>query len=174
MLKQNMFTIPYWNLPVLNFKEKKKQLTNMLKSYPEKKVGIQPFSTNRQTDRSGLSEAFTQICGEELEMLSKQIESDMAITDIWSVSYGKNEYHSPHNHGSVGLSGILYLDLPKDAPVTSYIQPWNDFTTDNTIYLPLQVTEGAIVIVPQFIQHFSTPNKAKTKKRIISWDMKYM
>lgn len=174
MIEETMFRIPYWTIPVLNFKEKKKQLTNLFKSYPEKKHGIQTFATNRQTDRSGLADGFTKIIGEELEMLSKKIQRDLAIEDIWSVSYDKGDYHSPHNHGSTGLSGILYLNLPKDAPVTSYIQPWNDFSTDNTIYYPIPVVEGSIVVVPQMVLHFSPPNKAKAKKRIISWDMKYM
>ena len=83
----------------------------------------------------------------------------------------KLEYHSPHNHGSTGLAGILYLDLPKDSPVTSYIQPWQDYVNDTTIFNPLLVTEGEIVIVPQSVLHFSSPNKSTNKKRIISWDM---
>jgi len=174
MLQETLFNIPYYTIPTLNFKTKKKQLTNLLKSYPEKKHGIQTFSTNRQVDRSGLAQGFTQIIGEELELLSKKLERDLAISDIWSVSYNKGDYHSPHNHGSLGFSGILYLDLPKGAPVTSYVQPWQDITNDRTIYYPLPVQEGSIVVVPQFILHFSPPNMAKGKKRIISWDMKFM
>ena len=54
MLEESLFNIPYYTLPTLNFKVKKKQLTNLLKSYPEKKQGIQPFSTNRQSNRDGL------------------------------------------------------------------------------------------------------------------------
>ena len=172
MLQETLFNIPYYTIPTLNFSTKKKMLINLLKSYPEKKHGIQTFATNRQTDRSGLAEAFTQIVGEELELLSSKIKKHLHLKDIWSVSYSKGDYHSPHNHGSTGLSGILYLDLPKDAPVTSYIQPWNNIETDTTIYYPLPVQEGTIVIVPQFIQHFSPPSK--TKKRIISWDMNFV
>jgi len=171
MIQETLFQIPYYTIPTLNFKEKKKQLTNMLKAYPEKKHGIQTFATNRQSDRAGLKDNFVQIVGEELEMLSKKLERDIVLDDIWSVSYGKGDYHSPHNHGSTGLSGILYLDMPEGSPVTSYIQPWNDYQTDNTIYYPIHVVEGTIVVVPQFVTHFSPPNKAKTKKRIISWDM---
>ena len=95
----------------------------------------------------------------------------VAIQDIWSVSYSKGEYHSPHNHGSLGWAGILYLDLPKDSPGTSYLQPWNDIQNDTSIYHPVKVVEGQIVVVPQFVTHFSPPNKSTKKKRIISWDM---
>ena len=71
----------------------------------------------------------------------------------------------------IGLTGILYLQLPKGAPVTNYIQPWNDYITDRTIYYPLPVQEGQIVVVPRFINHFSPPLETKKVKQIISWDM---
>ena len=174
MLQETLFNIPYFTIPTLNFKKKKKQLTNLLNSYPEEKHGIQTFSTNRQNDRSGLVEGFNQIVGEELNLLTQRLKMGIQINDIWSVSYGKGDYHSPHNHGSTGYSGILYLNQPKDSPVTSYIQPWNDIVSDMTIYLPIPVVEGAIVVVPQFINHFSPPNKSNKRKRIISWDMKML
>ena len=35
----------YYTLPTLNFKVKKKKLTNLLKSYPERKQAFSAFST---------------------------------------------------------------------------------------------------------------------------------
>jgi len=172
MIPGSLFTIPIWSTPTLNFSKKKKQLEQLVKSFPEKKHGIQTFSTNRQSDRTGFAEAFSNICSDELNMLSKRIKKDIAIEDIWSVSYKKGDYHTPHDHGSTGLAGILYLNMPKKAPVTQYIQPWNNFYTDRTIYYPVPVIEGAIVVTPKFIRHFTEPNKESKIKRIISWDMK--
>ena len=171
MIQETLFNIPYYTLPTLNFKVKKKKLINLLKSYPEKKTGIQPFSTNRQSNRNGLAQGFSKILEEELNLLTNKVKAGVKIKDIWSVSYTKGEYHSPHNHGSIGWAGILYLDLPKDSPVTSYLQPWNDIQNDTSIYHPVKVVEGQIVIVPQFVTHFSPPNKSTKKKIIISWDM---
>jgi hypothetical protein len=102
-----------WSLPTLNFSNKKKQLEKLVKGFPEKRHGMQTFATNRQSDRSGFAEAFANICGEELNMLSTRLKKDIQIEDIWSVSYKKGEYHTPHDHGSVGLSGILYLNMDK-------------------------------------------------------------
>ena len=65
MLKQTLFEIPSYQVPVLNFKTKKKQLTNLLKSYPEHREGIQTFLTNRQTNRDGLAQGFTDLLKEE-------------------------------------------------------------------------------------------------------------
>ena len=168
MMENTLFNIPYWTIPTLNFKEKKKKLQSLCRRHPEKQVGIQTFSTNRQTPRIQFKEDLIVILEEELTMLSDSLKKNIRIDDAWSVSYKKGEYHSPHNHGSLGLSGILYLDQPKDAPVTHYMQPWNDYMTDRTVYLPLPIVEGTIVVVPQFIQHFSSPNTSKKIKRVIN------
>ena len=86
MIQETLFNIPYYTLPTLNFKVKKKKLTNLLKSYPEKKTGIQPFSTNRQSNRDGLAQGFSRIMNEELNLLAQRVKSNVKITDIWSVS----------------------------------------------------------------------------------------
>ena len=171
MIPGSLFNIPMWRLPTLNFKKKKKDLEKLVKAYPERKHGLQTFYTNRQKDRTGFGEAFSNIMAEEFEMFSKRVSKNIVISDIWSVSYKKGDYHTVHDHGSIGLAGILYLNMPKDAPVTQYVQPWNDFQSDRTIYLPLPVQEGDIVVTPKFIRHFTEPSKSKKTKKIISWDM---
>tara|TARA_Y100001938_G_scaffold106351_1_gene145149 strand:+ start:93 stop:617 length:525 start_codon:yes stop_codon:yes gene_type:complete len=171
MIQETLFNIPYWSVPTLNFSEKRKKLKSLCRRHPEVKHGMQTFSTNRQSPRIQFKEDLIIILEEELNMLSEKLKKSIRVDDAWSVSYTKGDYHSPHNHGSIGLSGILFLEQPKDAPVTNYIQPWNDYFSDRTVYLPIPVIEGSIVVVPQFIQHFSEPNKSKKIKRIISWDM---
>ena len=187
--QESLFNIPFWGMRIINFEEKKKKLVKLLESYPEKKEKYEEkvednfgnivtlchkgeFATNRQIDRSGLVERFFSIMKKELEDFSREIEKEFAIIDIWSVSYDKGDYQSAHNHSSVGLSGLLYLELPKDSPETTYIQPWTDHETDTVRYVEIPIIEGDIVIVPSFVLHFSSPNKSKNKKRIISWDMK--
>lgn len=172
MIRGNLFEVPMWSLPSINFKKKKEQLVKLLKNYPEKRTGIQNFTTNRQSPRPNLKEAFTNIYEEELGMLVESVKADVAIEDIWSVSYKKGDYHSPHNHGTIGFAGIMYLEFPEGSQPTNYIQPWQSISNDTTIFNTLPVKEGDIVIVPKFINHFSPPHKGKKQKRIISWDMK--
>ena len=172
MIRGNLFEVPMWSLPSINFKKKKEQLVKLLKNYPEKRTGIQNFTTNRQSPRPNLKEAFTNIYEEELGMLVQSVKADVAIEDIWSVSYKKGDYHSPHNHGTIGFAGIMYLEFPEGSQPTNYIQPWQSISNDTTIFNTLPVKEGDIVIVPKFINHFSPPHKGKKQKRIISWDMK--
>ena len=172
--RKNLFNIPCWKIQTINFEKKKKKLVKFLESHPEEKKGEQEFYTNRQIDRSGLIEQFFSIMKQELENFSKEIKKDFAIPEIWSISYDKGDNHSPHNHGSTGLSGILYLDLPEDSPVTFYLQPWNDIVDDTVQLQTVPIVEGDIVIVPSFVLHFSKSSKIKETKRIIAWDMKIL
>ena len=174
MKQESLFNIPYWKIQIINFKKKKKELTKLLESYPEEKGELQEFTTNRQSDRADLAEKFSSIMIEEISKFSREIKKDFVIHEIWSVSYDKGDNHLSHNHGSMGLSGILYLDLPKDSPVTDYIQPWNNFEIDTVQYNSVPIVEGDIIITPSFVLHFSKPNKSDNKKRIISWDMKIL
>ena len=61
MIPGNLFTIPMWSLPTLNFTKKKKQLERLVKSFPEKKHGLQTFYTNRQSQRTGFAEAYSNL-----------------------------------------------------------------------------------------------------------------
>jgi len=174
MKENTLFKIDYWTTPVLDFKNKKIQLQKIIKSFPEKRHGIQTFATNRQSNRSGLKEKFTNICSEELNMLTQKLKKDIELEDIWSVSYKSGEYHSIHNHGSTGLTGIIYLEFDETNPATTYIQPWNNIVSDTTLYYNMPAYEGLMVIVPKFVSHFTKPNKSKKIKRIISFDMKIL
>ena len=172
MIRGNLFEIPMWSIPCIQFKKKKEQLVKLLKNYPEQRIGIQNFITNRQRPRPNLSQAFSNIIEEELGMLSQQVKSDIVIDDIWSVSYKKGDYHSPHNHGTIGYAGILYLEFPEGSQPTNYVQPWQNISNDTTMFNTFPVKEGDIVVVPKFVNHFSPPHKGKKQKRIISWDMR--
>jgi len=173
MEQKTLFNIPFWEMQTINFKKKKKDIVKLLKKYPEEKLELQDFYTNRQTDTEGLVEGFADIIKEELTILAEQVfQRNIGIIDCWSISYDKNDYHLTHNHSSTGITGILYLDLPEESPVTTYIQPWNDFISDTTFFNEIPVSEGTMIITPSFVMHYSSPNKSKDKKRVISWDMK--
>ena len=162
------FKIEFLKIKTKNFAKKKELIIKELKKHPEERQ--RSFNSNRGSGK--LSRPFSKIFSEELSQISFH---GITITDTWSVTYDKGDFHVPHNHGSVGYAGILYLDLPEGSSVTNYIQPWNNIETDTTIYYPLPVSEGQIIVVPQFLQHFSPPHNAKKgKKRIISFDMSFV
>ena len=96
----------------------------------------------------------------------------LTVVDAWSVKYNTGDYQRVHNHSSVGLSGILYVDVPQDAPFLDIIQPWNSWVTDKTEISSVKFKEGGLVVFPSFIQHGTQPNESRQAKRVIAFDMK--
>ncbi len=167
----SMFSIPLWSLRCEDWENKKRQLKDVLKTYPESRQDAGTFLSNRDTNREGLTDCFISLFQKEINLISQNFKRDISITDSWSVTYETGDYHSPHNHGSKGLAGILYIDLPPEAPGTTYVQPFNSWQKDQTLFRDLYVEEGMIFIVPQYLLHFSKPNKSEYNKKIFSWDM---
>ena len=162
-----IFKIDFLKIECSDFKNKKEKIKKVLKKYPE--VRQQNFSTSRFKD--GFCKEFKEIFKDELKIVRRKHDDFIDLYGAWSVTYKKGDYHAPHNHGSRGYCGILYLDMHKDSPPTTYIQPWNDDNDKSRLFRP-SVNEGDIVIIPQFLYHYTEPNLLKFKKRIISFDFK--
>ena len=162
-----IFKIEFFKIKCIHFAKKKQLIETVLKQYPE--VPLENFYTNR--NRANFLDDFQKIFKDEISLVNKKYNRKIHLYNLWSVSYKKGNYHVPHNHGSKGYCGILYLDMHKKSPVTCYLQPWNNDKDRSIIYEP-KAEEGDIVIIPQHIVHFTRPNPVSFKKRIISFDFK--
>ena len=160
-----MFQIEFFKIRCIDFKNKKKKLEQALARYPE--MPQANFSSNR--DKCSINKEFKEIFRDEFSLMRAKYNSKISLQRVWSVSYNKGDYHVPHNHSSIGYCGILYLDMKPKSPGTTYIQPWNNEQDRSVLYTP-RVTPGDMVIVPQFLMHYSAPNSIKFKKRILSFD----
>tara|TARA_R100000388_G_C7160916_1_gene119166 strand:- start:79 stop:597 length:519 start_codon:yes stop_codon:yes gene_type:complete len=165
-----LFKIPILNFFIKDFKLKQKQIEKVLKKYPEHRLNG-PFFTNRGETDISFMHTFNEIFKKEFEYMCQSLESNLVLTDVWSVSYKKGDYHVPHNHGSKGYSAILYLRYDNNHPSTVYFQPWNDVNDVGKFETP-EVKEGSIVVFPSFVEHMSRPNPISKHKRIISFDLK--
>ena len=160
-----IFKIEFFKIKCNNFKNKKEHIEKILKQFP-KTLRINFFS-NR--DKADFTWQLRQIFQDEFKVIEKKFNNKILLQRAWSVTYDKGHYHVPHNHSSQGYTGILYLQINKDSPKTTYIQPWNN-TNDQTVLYAPDVEQGDIMIVPQFLMHYTEPNKTYFKKRIISFD----
>ena len=160
-----VFKIEFFKIKFIDFKNKKKTLAKVLERYPE--MPQANFSSNR--NKCSINTEFKEIFRDEFSLIRAKFNSKILLQRVWSVIYNKGDYHVPHNHSSIGYCGILYLDMKPDSPKTTYIQPWNNEKDLSVLYTP-PVESGDIVIVPQFLMHYTEPNKIKFKKRIISFD----
>ena len=126
------FKIEFLTIKTNNFKEKKKLIKKELKKYPEKR--FKNFYSNR--DNNKISGALLKIFREEFDQISEHYGKILNFYGAWSASYSKGDYHVPHNHGSIGHCGILYLDMHNKSPATCYLQPWNNDKDRSVIYEP--------------------------------------
>ena len=162
------FKIDFIKIKTNGFFLKRKLIKKELKKFPEKR--FPNFSSNKE--KCNIDSAFVKIFEDEFLKISKHFNSMMNLHRSWSATYSKGDYHVPHNHGAKGYCGILYLDMHEKSPVTVYMQPWNNHEDHSILYEP-KVEEGDIIIVPQFVTHFTRPNLMSFKKRVISFDFNF-
>ena len=174
MNEQIMFEINFLELEIKNFNEKKSRLLDMLKAYPEKRLKNQNFLTNRQSDRNGMAEKFEELMMNEIKNITENLKCNFKLQDIWSITYEVGDYHPVHNHGGIGLTGLLYLQTNENCSPTYCLQPWNDHMEDKTIYRKLPSKEGTIVIFPKFINHFTEPHDGDLDKKVIAFDFEIL
>ena len=160
-----IFKIEFFKIKCIDFAKKKQLIETVLKQYPE--VPLENFYTNR--NKANFLDDFQKIFKDEISLVNKKYNRKIHLYNLWSVSYKKGNYHVPHNHGSKGYCGILYLNMKEKSPLTTYIQPWQTEMDTTKLYKP-KVVEGDIMIVPQFIYHYTEPNTINFNKRIISFD----
>ncbi len=159
------FKIDFFKIECINFENKKEHIEKILDQYPE--MPYDNFYSNR--NKASIIWELQEIFADEFQLIRTKFNSKVNIKRAWSVTYDKGHYHIPHNHGSKGYAGIIYLQQKKDSPKTTYIQPWNNEKDESVLYTP-EVKQGDIMIVPQFLMHYTEPSKTYLKKRIISFD----
>ena len=176
MLQKTLFDIPIWVKEIENFDSMKSKIYKELSKFPEERN--HKFLTNRVIKRDGLSETFSKIIYKELKELFESVIKyrpeikDLAVVDVWSVSYNKGDYQATHNHSSTGLSGLLYLENPSDGPDLNIVMPFTDWIDDTTRYYSVKYKVGTMMVMPSFLLHSSEVNLSDQPKRVISWDMK--
>ena len=160
-----VFKIEFFKIKCVEFKQKKLAIEKVLDKYPE--TPQTNFYSNR--NKAEITRELRDIFKHEFNLISTKFNNKILLQRAWSVTYNKGDYHIPHNHGSQGYAGIIYLQQRKNSPRTTYIQPWNN-EEDRSVLYPPEVEQGDIMIVPQFLMHYTAPNKTYYKKRIISFD----
>jgi len=79
---------------------------------------------------------------------------------MWYNIYNEGFHQEQHNHNSVGTlaSGIVYIQMPKGATATTFINPMKtmynscEYKQEMTMYTPT-VQEGDCVIFPPWLEH---------------------
>ena len=166
-----MLTIPFYHYKVSNWKEKKEQLldfvSNLSFKYFDKPADL--YTTyGDQTSSIPL-----KILEDDILKFTTEVKYSGEINaEIWFQKYYKNQFHSPHNHGAIGYSSVLYINFDKRIhDGTRFLAPFNDPDGNHVEFAP-DVDEGSLIFFPSYLYHFTIPNKSDSIRIIMSMNIR--
>ena len=166
-----MLTIPFYHYKVSNWKEKKEQLldfvSNLSFKYFDKPADL--YTTyGDQTSSIPL-----KILEDDILKFTTEVKYSGEINaEIWFQKYYENQFHSPHNHGAIGYSSVLYINFDKRIhDGTRFLAPFNDPDGNHVEFAP-DVDEGSLIFFPSYLYHFTIPNKSDSIRIIMSMNIR--
>jgi len=166
-----MLTIPFYHYKVSNWKEKKEQLldfvSNLSFKYFDKPADL--YTTyGDQTSSIPL-----KILEDDILKFTTEVKYSGEINaEIWFQKYYENQFHSPHNHGAIGYSSVLYINFDKRMhDGTRFLAPFNDPDGNHVEFAP-DVDEGSLIFFPSYLYHFTVPNKSDSIRIIMSMNIR--
>lgn len=84
---------------------------------------------------------------------------------FWATQYKKNHTFAKHHHRQSSWVSIYYLELPKNTPITHFLNVFNE-----DVFVP-NIVEGDIITVPGFVWHWSPVNTSNKTKTVISFNV---
>jgi hypothetical protein len=169
-----IFHVPLFQTEVSDWEIKKQKFLELI----DDKNFYRELNSNFHTDRSNNTYAgkFQNIFYKELvSFLRESSLSEIKEVDVWTVKYsGIGDFHCPHNHGSTGFSGALYLEYdPNVHESTKFVSPWNNPVTDRTQISSISnAMSGVMYIWPSFLLHYTDSLTSNVPRTVVSWDMK--
>ena len=166
-----MLTIPFYHYKVNNWKEKKEKLLDFVSNLSFKyfdNIADLYTTYGDQTSSKAL-----KILEDDIVKFTSEIKySGEMIAEIWFQKYYENQFHSPHNHGAIGYSSVLYINFDKKIhDGTRFLAPFNDPDGKHIEFAP-DVDEGSLIFFPSYLNHYTLPNKSDTIRVIMSMNLK--
>lgn len=90
----------------------------------------------------------------------------VSIGSVWFQQYKTGDFHSWHTHGECVFSSVYYVDLPDEAPKTSFMYAGTEFE--------ISVQEGDILTFPSYLVHRSAVNTGSGQKTVIAFNSNAM
>ena len=170
-----LFYAPLYSYEVKEWNRKKKALLSRINRSDFGYHGLNTFQTDRHIKKNRYSLDFEGIFSEELDEFKKEANLEyLRVMDIWTLKYTKKtENHCPHNHRSIGYTGLMYLEYDEKVHTpTKFIGPWNDPVSDTTNIASIpEPKEGVMYIWPSVLVHYADAMQTNKLRMITSWDM---
>ena len=166
-----MLNIPFYHYKVNNWREKKEQLLDFVSTLSFKfKDQIADLYTTYGDQTSSIP---LKILEDDIVKFTTEVKySGEMDADIWFQKYYENQFHSPHNHGAIGYSSVLYINFDKKTHKgTRFLPPFNDPDGNHIEFAP-DVDEGSFIFFPSYLYHYTLPNKSDTIRIIMSMNIR--
>ena len=166
-----MLNIPFYQYKVNNWREKKEQLLDFVSTLSFKfKDQIADLYTTYGDQTSSIP---LKILEDDIVKFTTEVKySGEMDADIWFQKYYENQFHSPHNHGAIGYSAVLYINFDKRIHEgTRFLAPFNDPDGNHVEFAP-DVDEGSLIFFPSYLYHFTIPNKSDSIRIIMSMNIR--
>ena len=166
-----MLNIPFYHYKVNNWREKKEQLLDFVSTLSFKfKDQIADLYTTYGDQTSSIP---LKILEDDIVKFTTEVKySGEMDADIWFQKYYENQFHSPHNHGAIGYSAVLYINFDKRIHEgTRFLAPFNDPDGNHIEFVP-DVDEGSLIFFPSYLYHYTLPNKSDTIRIVMSVNLR--
>ena len=166
-----MLTIPFYHYKVSNWNEKKEQLLDFVSNLSFKYFDqIADLYTTYGDQTSSIP---LKILEDDILKFTTEVKYSGEINaEIWFQKYYENQFHSPHNHGAIGYSSVLYINFDKRIhDGTRFLAPFNDPDGNHVEFAP-DVDEGSLIFFPSYLYHFTIPNKSDSIRIIMSMNIR--
>jgi len=166
-----MLTIPFYHYKVSNWKEKKEQLLDFVSNLSFKYFNKPADLYTTYGDQT--SSIPLKILEDDILKFTTEVKYSGEINaEIWFQKYYENQFHSPHNHGAIGYSSVLYINFDKRMhDGTRFLAPFNDPDGNHVEFAP-DVDEGSLIFFPSYLYHFTIPNKSDSIRIIMSMNIR--
>ena len=110
---------------------------------------------------------------------------NMLLTSLWININKKNNFNCVHNHPACDLSGVLWINIPKESGNFEFVSPHSftgysvihsyseKFKSDTYNYpgYKMYPKEGSMLVFPSYLQHKVEPNKSDEDRISISFNI---
>lgn len=172
---RSMFMIPYLQLNVNDWVNKKKKLLELMSKCNLTNPNSILESSFYDESSKNHNELVEFIFQDELDLAKKSFGFNYySIKYSWFQEQTKNMFHPLHDHGekNIMMSSICYIeyDSSEHSP-TQFISPFVDsFTSSHSHFMP-RVEEGTIIFFPSNVLHQTLPSPSDKPRKIISFNM---
>ena len=166
-----MLSIPFYHYKLNNWKEKKEQLLDFVSNLSFKYFDqIADLYTTYGDQTSSIP---LKILEDDILKFTTEVKYSGEINaEIWFQKYYENQFHSPHNHGAIGYSSVLYINFDKRIhDGTRFLAPFNDPDGNHVEFAP-DVDEGSFIFFPSYLNHYALPNKSDKIRIIMSMNIR--